>query len=269
MPDLDSLPHLSKQDVERTIDRSLQRLGVDRLDLVQFHWWDYDIPGYVEATVYLKALQDAGKIKHIGVTNFDVPHLREIVTAGVPIVSNQVQYSVLDRRPENGMAAFCEQQNIDLLCYGTVAGGFLSDRYLDVPEPAFPHDNRSLTKYGLVIEEFGGWTRFQDVLKLLRRVADKHKTGIASVATRYILQKHCVAAAIVGARNADHLADVNRLFALELDQEDISAIDQETATTEGPAGDVYDLERIKHGKHASIMKYNLNKDPSRYGGDER
>ena len=138
VPDLDLLPTLKKRDVESVIDRSLRRLAVERLDLVQFHWWDYDIPGYVEAALHLKALQDAGKIKHIGVTNFDVPHLEEILDAGVPVVSNQVQYSVLDHRPEQGMTKLCGRYGISLLCYGTVAGGFLSDRYLGASEPQPP-----------------------------------------------------------------------------------------------------------------------------------
>ena len=55
------------------------------------------------------------------------------------------------------MVDFCAAHGIQLLCYGTVAGGFLSERYLDAPEPAAPHENRSLTKYHLIIEEFGGW----------------------------------------------------------------------------------------------------------------
>ncbi|MFC2037905.1 aldo/keto reductase, partial [Chloroflexota bacterium] len=147
VPDLQALPDLTKVDVERAIDRSLRRLGVARLDLVQFHWWDYRVPGYVEAALHLQCLQQAGKIRHLGVTNFDVPHLAAILDAGVSVVSNQVQYSVLDRRPEAGMVELCERRGIALLCYGTVAGGFLSDRYLAVPEPGSPLENRSLIKY--------------------------------------------------------------------------------------------------------------------------
>ncbi|NIN67522.1 MAG: aldo/keto reductase, partial [Anaerolineae bacterium] len=83
---------------EASIDGSLLRLGVDRLDLVQFHWWDYDVPGYLDAAGWLADLLTAGKIRALGVTNFDTYHLRELVGAGIPIVSNQTQYSLLDRR---------------------------------------------------------------------------------------------------------------------------------------------------------------------------
>ena len=78
VPDLSTLSTITRRDVQATVDRSLDRLGVDCLDLVQFHWWDYDVPGYVEAALHLDALRDAGKIRHIGVTNFDVARLAEL-----------------------------------------------------------------------------------------------------------------------------------------------------------------------------------------------
>jgi aryl-alcohol dehydrogenase-like predicted oxidoreductase len=262
VPNLDLLPTLKKRDVESVIDRSLRRLGVERLDLVQFHWWDYDIPGYVEAAVHLKELQDAGKIVHIGVTNFDVPRLEEVLDAGVPVVANQVQYSALDHRPEKGMTELCGRTGISLLCYGTVAGGFLSDRYLKVPEPEPPFENRSLTKYALIIEDFGGWELFQELLATLREIADKHHVSTASVATRYVLQKEGVGAAIVGVRHARHLQDTLRLFGFALDKEDLAAIVQVVDRASGPVGNVYAAERAKGGRHASIMKYNLSKGDS-------
>jgi aryl-alcohol dehydrogenase-like predicted oxidoreductase len=262
VPDLDLLPTLNKRDVESIIDRSLQRLAVERLDLVQFHWWDYDLPGYVEAAVYLKELQDAGKIKHIGVTNFDVPRLGEILDAGVPVVSNQVQYSALDHRPEQGMTELCGRNGISLLCYGTVAGGFLSDRYLGASEPEPPFENRSLTKYALIINDFGGWELYQELLVTLREVADKHHVSSAIVATRYVLHKERVGAAIIGVRHARHLPDTLRLFGFALDKEDLAAIRQVVDRATGPVGKVYAAERIKGGKHASIMKTNLNRRDS-------
>lgn len=257
VPDLESLPHLRKQDVARVVNRSLRRLGVERLDLEQFHWWDYDVPGYVETALHLKELQDAGKIKHIGVTNFDVHHVQEILDAGVPIVSNQVQYSVLDHRPERCMVDLCGRYGISLICYGTLAGGFLTDRYVGASEPKAPLENRSLVKYKLIIDDFGGWDLFQQLLEGLKRVGDRHGVSVAAVATRYILQKESVGAVIVGARNTRHLRDTVRLFSFELDEEDMVAIDRVTDRAEGPAGGVYGLERIKDGKHAVIMKYNL------------
>lgn len=114
----------------QSIDNSRRDLGMDTLDCVQFYWHDYRSADYVTAALHLADLQAKGKIRAIGVTNFDVPRLAEMVDAGVDIRSNQVQYSLLDTRPENGMTQYCGERGIALLPYGTVAGGFLSDRYL-------------------------------------------------------------------------------------------------------------------------------------------
>jgi aryl-alcohol dehydrogenase-like predicted oxidoreductase len=259
VPDLNELDRVDDAYVERIIDRSLQRLRTDRLDLVQFHWWDYSVPRYVEAAMALNRLRTQGKIAHIAVTNFDVPHLMELLDAGVPVVAHQLQYSLLDARAANGMLQACQARGIGLLCYGTVAGGFLSDRWLDQAEPADGLTNRSLIKYKLIIDDFGGWDLFQELLRVLRSVADKHSCDIATVASCVMLQRDGVAAVIVGATNASHLDSNARIGAVELDAADLSAIDAVTRRHVGPEGDVFTLERDRHGRHGRIMKYGLNK----------
>jgi len=131
VPDLDILPSISRRDVERIVDRSLRRLKVDTLDLVQFHWWDYAEPRWLDTLRALDDLRRDGKVRHIGATNFDTAHVRQILDAGIPLVSMQAQYSLIDHRPERSLAALCEAHHVGLLCYGSVAGGFLSDRWLD------------------------------------------------------------------------------------------------------------------------------------------
>jgi aryl-alcohol dehydrogenase-like predicted oxidoreductase len=258
VPDRDALQNISKAYTERIIDRSLQRLGLEQLDLVQFAWWDYTVPGYVETACWLRELQLAGKIRHLGVTNCDVPRLREIVGADVQVVSHQVQYSLLDHRPEHGLVEFCRERDISLLCYGTVAGGFLSGRWLGKSEPSKKLENRSLTKYKLMIDEFGGWEAFQELLQSLHDIATKHSVSIATVATRYVLQMPQVAAAIVGARSTKHLQDSLNTISLELDESDISRL-REFSVPRSAEGDVYALEREPDSTHASIMRYNLNR----------
>jgi aryl-alcohol dehydrogenase-like predicted oxidoreductase len=259
VPDLDELPRLTKAYTEKIIDRSLKRLGVERLDMVQFHWWDYSIPYYVDAACHLAELQKAGKIRCIGVTNFDAPHLRELLDAGIPIVANQVQYSVFDHRPESGLQLLAQEYNIVFFCYGTVAGGFLNARYLGITEFPDPPENRSLVKYRLIIEEFGGMELFQEVLHALAKIADKYDVGIAEIATQYILQKPYVGGVIIGARNTNHLGNIKKLRFFTLDSEDIEKIHAVIGKARGPAGPVYGLERDHEGRHGEIMKYNLNK----------
>ncbi len=258
VPDLDILPRMTKADVERIIDRSLHRLAAEQLDLVQFHWWDYDAPLWLETVQWLDELRRAGKIRHIGGTNFDTAHMRAIVSAGVPLVSMQVQYSLLDRRPETAMVGAAAGHGVSLLCYGTVAGGFLSDRWLGLPEPQAPLENRSLVKYKLIIDDLGGWDLFQALLSVLRAIADRHGSDIATVASAAMLAKPGVAAVIVGARNRSHLASNLQVAALALTAEDIAAIENVVATAKAIEGDVYALERDRFGRHGSIMKYNLS-----------
>ena len=262
VPDLDRLRSHSRRDVTRGIDRSLARLRIETLDLVQLHWWDYDVPGYAEAAGWLDDLRRAGKIRHLGLTNFDERRVTEIIGAGIPIVSHQVQFSVLDRRPAAGMAALCARHGIGLLCYGALAGGFLSRRYLGCAAPSPPLENRSLIKYRLIIDEFGGWDRFQDMLAVLDAVATRHQVGIGAVAIRWVLNQPGVAGVIVGARHARQLDDMLQISAFALDAEDYAQIARVQAASSGPAGEVYGLERVKGGPHAAIMRYGLNRDIS-------
>jgi aryl-alcohol dehydrogenase-like predicted oxidoreductase len=259
VPDIDRLRTTDAAAVEATIDRSLQRLGQERLDLVQFHWWDYTVPRFVEVALELERLRRKGKIDRIGLTNFGVPQVRELLAAGVPICSHQVQYSLLDSRPQHGMVDLCRDNGIALLCYGTVAGGFLSERWLAAPLAEEPFGNRSLSKYRLIIEEFGGWSLFQELLHALQAVSNRHGCDIATVATRMILDRPGVAAVIVGATNTAHLAEHQKIGALELDAEDHAAISAVIERCKGPSGDVYSLERDRTGPHGRIMKYTLNR----------
>lgn len=258
VPDNNALTSLTKADTVSIIDRSLRRLGVERLDLVQFAWWNYAVPGYVETALHLTELQRQGKIRYIGVTNFDGAHLSELLEAGVPIAANQVQYSLLDHRPEQDLHTLAKKYSLSYLCYGVVAGGFLSDRYLGVPEPTAPLENRSLVKYKLIIDEFGGYELFQEALKLLRGIAVKYSVGIGEIAIRYILQKPLVGGVIIGARNLNHLEKLQQLNRFTLDSSDLEKLHEFVAQVKGPGGPVYELEREKEGRHGAIMRYNLN-----------
>jgi aryl-alcohol dehydrogenase-like predicted oxidoreductase len=257
VPDWDVLPVIDDAYVERIIDRSRARLGMERLDLVQFHWWNYAAPRLADAGRILARLQREGRIALIGGTNFDAPPARLLLDAGVELATMQIQYSPLDARPAGPMSELCAASGMKLLCYGTLAGGFLSERWLGQPRPA-ELVNRSLVKYLLVIDEFGGWDLFQALLAALARVGARHGAGIAATALRWTLDQPHVAGAIVGARYADHLTDTLKVFGMELDARDRAEIAAVLDQRKGPAGDCYTLERDRDGPHGRIMKYNLN-----------
>ena len=258
VPDRDMLQRIDRQYVTGIIDRSLRRLATERLDLVQFHWWDYAVPGAIETGRMLVELWRAGKIALLAGTNFDTAHSRALLDAGVPIVSMQVQYSLLDARPENGLTDLCAERGMRLLCYGTLAGGFLSEAWLGKAEPT-DLTNRSLIKYKFVIDDFGGWALFQELLATVQAIARKHDVSIAAIATRWVLDRSGVAAVIVGSRYAHHLDSALGMFKVALDADDRAAIDAVLARRRGPRGDTYALERDREGPYGRIMKYNLNK----------
>lgn len=259
VPDLNVLPRITRSYVESVIDQSLRRLNLERLDLVQFHWWDYEAPRWLETAGWLAELRKAGKIGQIGGTNFDTNHMLDMIASGVPLVSMQVQYSLLDNRPATRMAAAAAEHGASLLCYGTVAGGFLGDKWLGAREPAEPLENRSLTKYKLIIDDFGGWELFQTLLKTLRGIADRHGADIATVASAAMLARAGVAGVIVGARNRSHLQSNLAISRIRLSADDHDRIGGVLAMANELSGDVYTLERDRGGRHGMIMKYNLNK----------
>jgi aryl-alcohol dehydrogenase-like predicted oxidoreductase len=203
-------------------------MNVGSLDLLQFHWWDYNNPYYMDALRYLFDLHDRGTIKHIGLTNFDTKRMQVMPDAGLRIISNQVQYSIIDRRPEAKMIPFCLKHNIRLLCYGTLCGGLLSERYLGrTPPSAAELDTFSLRKYKRMIDAWGGWNLFQELLSTLKRIAQRYNVSIANVATNYIRAKPAVAGVSIGVRLgiAEHRSSNAQVFDINLDKSDFEDID--------------------------------------------
>lgn len=258
VPDYDVLASINKKDVERIIDRSLKRLGQERLDMVQFSWWTYTVPRWVEVAHWLAELKQAGKIHLISATNFNTEATKQMTAVGIKLSTLQVQYSLLDNRPARSLAALCEEENMYMLCYGTVAGGFFGKQWVGAPEPFAPFENRSLVKYKLMIDEFGGWELFQELLSVLETIAEKHHVDLTNVASRYVLDRNRVGAIIIGARTIAHLKSNLKVFTFNLDSDDVYRIETVLSQRKGPSGDVFDIERIKDGPHGSIMKYNLN-----------
>lgn len=214
--------------VEQAVDRSLARMGAGTLDLLQFHWWEYGDDRYLEALRHLDDLRRDGKIRHLALTNFDTEHLRTILDAGIPVVSNQVQYSLVDRRPEVAMAKLCDERGVGLLAYGTVCGGLLSERYLGQPEPwRGLLGTASLQKYKRMVDVWGGWSLLQELLETLGRIAERRAATIPAVAMRYVLDRPAVSGVILGVRfgASDHLGETARVFDLGLEPRDVGEID--------------------------------------------
>lgn len=239
---------ITRSIVKENVESSLRKMNVGSLDLLQFHWWDYSNPYYIDALRYLFDLRDERLIKDVGLTNFDTETIQTITDSNLQIVSNQVQYSIIDRRPEVKMIPFCKRYKISLLAYGSICGGLISERYLGKVEPSGAELNTlSLRKYKRMIDAWGGWNLFQELLVNLNRIAQKHGVSIANVATRYILDKPGVAGVIIGVRLgiADHISNNLQVFNLTLDKSDINDIENVCTKSDnlfekiGDCGDEY------------------------------
>ncbi|KIK94334.1 hypothetical protein PAXRUDRAFT_828110 [Paxillus rubicundulus Ve08.2h10] len=194
----------SRTVVECAVRDRIERMNTQSVDLLQFHWQDYSDMGYLTALRILQDLQKEGLVSAVGLCNFDAVHTNEICAqfgSGF-IVSNQVQFSLIDTRPLHGMADICERHNVKLLAYGTLCGGFLADKWLQQPEPE-PYTG-SLTpsqrKYlDVILKAWGNWTLFQTLLVVLRTIGDRHGgRSIANIAIRWVLDHPFVGAVLIG-----------------------------------------------------------------------
>jgi aryl-alcohol dehydrogenase-like predicted oxidoreductase/enamine deaminase RidA (YjgF/YER057c/UK114 family) len=225
------------------VERARERLRVDRIDLLQLHWWMFQHPAYIDAMQELKRLKTQGLIGHLGTTNFDTGHLRLLHEHGIPILTNQVCFSLLDRRAAGEMTAFCARSGIRLLAYGTLAGGLLTEKWLGRARPAEVAD-WSTMKYLRFVEAIGGWDVLQAILAAAAGIAQKHGVSIGNVATRWVLEQKAVAGIIIGARlgEREHRADNLKVFGFALDQDDHRILDAalaESTPLSGDCGDEY------------------------------
>jgi aryl-alcohol dehydrogenase-like predicted oxidoreductase/enamine deaminase RidA (YjgF/YER057c/UK114 family) len=236
---------ISRDDVRTAVERAVERLQGKPVDLMQFHAWTFADAHWLDALSHLADLRADGLIRHIGVTNFDAAHLRIAVASGIPVLTNQVSFSLLDQRAAGRLSDVCLQYGVKLLAYGTVAGGLLTARWHARPEP--PKDDLktwSLMKYGRFMQSAGGWDALQRVLDVTAVIAAKHNVSMANVACRHILDFPAVAGVIIGARLGEraHVEDNARLSTLRFDDDDRRMLRDVLATLTpipGDCGDEY------------------------------
>ncbi len=237
---------VTRNDVRAAVLKAMERLQVRKIDLMQFHAWNYADPRWLDCLYWLNELRGEGYIQHIGLTNFDTAHLRIAVTTGIPIVSNQVCYSLLDQRASGAMAEYCQKHGIKLLAFGTIAGGFLTEKWADQKEPSMEAlTTWSQMKYKRYIDAAGGWERFQLLLHVIHAVAKRNNVSLSNVASRYILDQPAVAGVIIGARlgKSEHIQENLRLSSFSLSERDREEIHHALHThlmpIPGDCGDEY------------------------------
>ncbi len=257
---------MTRDVVRRGIEERLTRLGVDKIDLLQFHWWSFEHPAWLDALHEMQALREEGLIGALGLTNFDAGHLALALADGIEIATNQVSFSLVDRRAGGLLSDLCAKSGVKLLAYGTLCGGFLSEKWVDQPEPVEIAD-WSRSKYKRFIDTAGGWEGFQGILRAASDIAIKHGVSVSNVASRWVLEHAAVAATIVGARlgENEHRGDNLKIFSFALDDEDRASLDVAFAGTKPIPGDCGDEYRKPPFLTASgDLSHHLNAIPSIY-----
>ena len=191
------------------IDRSLERLGTDHLDLYQIHCWDASTP--LEET--LEALHDLvrlGKVRYLGVSNYAPSQLMKAIMltrmhGWSPIVSLQPEYSLLVRSTEWELIPLCRAEGVAVLCWSPLAGGWLTGKYRrDAPPPSDSRVGRG-DRWDDQAEQ-RATERTWRVLDALRAIAEARERTPAQVALNWLLRKPGVTAPIIGARTVEQLA---------------------------------------------------------------
>ncbi|KAG6362115.1 hypothetical protein INS49_010344 [Diaporthe citri] len=232
---------VTTQYVLQAVKERSRRLG-GRVELLQFHWHDYSSKEYLDILVELVRITQTHPelVSAIGLCNFDARHTEEACkylvekTGLVGLVSNQVQFSLVDSRPLQHVSAVCEKYGVKLLTYGSLCGGFISPKWLGQPAPELYSETSRLTpsqrKYFDMVQTWGSWPEFQALLGTLSSVAEKHGEGISltNVASRWVLQQLAVGAVIVGNRLgvSSHAVENLNIFRFKLGQDDMAAINK-------------------------------------------
>lgn len=236
---------VTREAVRVAIHERLERLQTTKVDLLQYHSWNFANPYWLDTLLYLQELKEEGLIGALGTTNFDTAHLRIAKSSGVDLVSNQISYSLIDQRGAGQMADYCDANGVAILAYGTLCGGFISHKWLGKPEPTAQElSNWSLMKYKRFIDAAGGWNTFQDVLVVLEQVSKETNRSISTIASKYQLAQKAVGAVIIGARLGEnaHVEDTTSLFTFDLSasqKEEIAEAISALNPIPGDCGDEY------------------------------
>jgi len=219
---------LSAASIRGEVDDSLRRLSVDVIDLYQIHWPpDPDSPALEEGWSALADLKREGKVRWIGVSNFNVKQLKRAKSIA-PVTSLQPPYSLVHREVEEDLLPYCLREDIGVIVYSPMASGLLTgamtrERAARLPQDDWRKNNPDFTEPNL--------TRNLELVGRLREIAQRHNRTVGEVAIAWTLRNPAVTGAIVGARNARQADGVMRAGDLRLTDEDLHEIEAFEETT--------------------------------------
>src|SRR6266550_2337136 len=218
---------LSRQHIFSSVEKSLRRLATDYIDLYQVHGWDILTP--VEET--LRALEDLvrhGKVRYLGCSNWSARHLMKALVLSqqkdwAGFVSLQAYYSLVGRDLEHELLPLCREENVGVLPWSPLSGGFLSGKYRR-DNPAPEGARRTGFQFPPIDEERGF-----DAVEALEKIAKEKNVTVAQVALAWLLAQPGVTSVIIGANKMTQLEDNLKAAALELSSEEIETLSATTA----------------------------------------
>jgi aryl-alcohol dehydrogenase-like predicted oxidoreductase len=228
----DSSPEWLRQGVEQ----SLRALEVDHIDLYQVHWPDPEVP-FAETAGALQEMVDEGKIRHVGVSNFDVAQMAEFGRTR-PVETLQPPYHLFRRDIEADVLPYTREHDVGVLVYGPLAHGLLSGT-MDEDHEFAPGDWRSKSPL------FSGDTyrRNLELARELERFAGERGHTVGELAIAWTLAHPAVHVAIVGARSAEHIEASARAADIELTAGDLAEIEQVMEAAVAVAGPSPEMAR--------------------------
>jgi aryl-alcohol dehydrogenase-like predicted oxidoreductase len=219
-PNRTTLQSLRRDSLRREVEASLERLGVESIDLYQIHWPTPD-DEIEEGWSALVEFRDEGLVRHIGVSNFDVEQLRR-VQAISPVETLQPPYSLVDPEAEEEILPFAEREGIGVIVYSPMGSGMLTGAMTRERIASLPADDWRKRSPGFQEPEL---TRRLELVERLERVAERHSVGPGAVAVAWTLRNPAVDGAIVGFRGPDQVDPILPAAELQLSDEDVAEIE--------------------------------------------
>jgi myo-inositol catabolism protein IolS len=224
-----SASHLSGDELQRACERSLRHLNTDTIDLYQIHWPNHEIP--IEETIAaLEKLKQAGKVRAVGVCNFGVRDLSDLLTTG-GCEANQLPYSLLWRAIEYSITAACREQDLGILAYSPLAQGLLTGKFRtadEVPEARARtrhfSGQRPFTRHG----QDGVEREVFTAIASIRRICERLQQPMTHVALSWVLCQSNITSVITGVRRPDQILHAVGVLDLKLPPQ---AIDELNAAT--------------------------------------
>lgn len=230
------LTNLSYDKVIKAAERSLRRLGVNVIDLYQVHWPNPLIP--IEQTIRaMERLVKEGKVRCIGVSNFSVKQLKKAqdTLSSEEIVSNQVEYNLLNRKIERDLLPYARQEKITIIAYSPLAKGILTGKYTPEKVP------RDLLRRVDILFSSENLKRANMVLEILRKIANRRRKNVSQVALNWLIKEPAIVV-IPGAKKPVHVKENVGAVGWKLTDEEIKVIEDASSS--------FKIEKLK--SYASI-----------------